>query len=257
MSYWRSTIRRLMILTMYKPCSVEARSGKRSAAGFSAAASNTTSKSRWANDLNERKVTTTSQDIDGGDQGVADEGITVQIIAGSAVMRSGLAALIAADERFKVWGTLRSATEMTPEKPPDVIVAVLEERSTHEFDELMTTEAGVVTSTPAVVVLMSHWQPESVISLLRSAASSFLPITATGDEIIAALDAAYVGLVVLHRDSLDAFETDGPAEEPNHERVAFDREQLTESLTAREQQILSMMAEGLGNKEIAWQLKIS
>jgi DNA-binding NarL/FixJ family response regulator len=61
----------------------------------------------------------------------------------------------------------------------------------------------------------------------------------------------------LHRDALELFEATGAKPESNHESAVFDSELQAESLTNREQQILTMMAEGLGNKEIAWQLQIS
>jgi DNA-binding NarL/FixJ family response regulator len=211
------------------------------------------------NDLNERQVTTTSREV-GSDRGV-DEEISVQIIATTPAMRSGLAALIDTDDRFRVSGVSRNATEAvnqieaTPGSAPDIIIAVLDDGSTPEFDEFMKTREAPFN--PAVVALIPDWQSQSVISLLRSGASSLLPITATGDEIIAALEAAFAGLVVFHRDMLEVFELEGAPQESHHENSALDPDQSLESLTPRELQILAMMAEGLGNKEIAWQLKIS
>jgi DNA-binding NarL/FixJ family response regulator len=93
--------------------------------------------------------------------------------------------------------------------------------------------------------------------LLRSGVAAVLPSAATGEEIIAALEAARAGLVVLHRDALEALEATGAAQEANHESAAVDLEPLAEPLTPRERQILAMMAEGWGNKEIARQLQIS
>jgi len=176
-------------------------------------------------------------------------------------MRSGLAALIGADERFKVCGAFSTTKEAvsqvdaTSERLPDVIIAVLKEGSSLETDELVRTDEGMITLSPAIVALLPAWDQESAISLLRSGAASVLPINATGDEIMAALEASFAGLVVLHRDTLELLGSERTPREPNHE--AFDRDQLAESLTTRELQILAMMAEGLANKEIAWQLQIS
>ena len=170
-------------------------------------------------------------------------------------MRSGLAALIGTDQRFKVCGIFRTAKEAATEEPPDVVIAVVEDESSLEIDELMRTEAGMITLRPAVVALMPTWEPESAISLLRSGAASVLPINATGDEIMAVLEASSAGLVVLHRDTLELLGSERTSRESNHE--AFDGDVLAEALTTRELQILAMMAEGLANKEIAWQLQIS
>ena len=208
-------------------------------------------------------MTTTSLGIDGGDRGGADERtITVQIIAASAVVRAGLVALIGADERFEVLGSFSTAREAQheielAERPADLVIAELGESSSYEVAELATITEGTETAGPAVVALIPAWQQKSVARLLRSGVSAVLQTTATAEEILAAVEAALAGLVVLPRDALDIFEETTPTQEANHDSGALDREPLTETLTPRERQILDQMAEGLGNKEIAWRLQIS
>ncbi len=108
-----------------------------------------------------------------------------------------------------------------------------------------------------MVALIPNWQQKLVGSLLRSGVSAVLPNTATGEEILAAVEAALAGLIVLPRDALEIFEETPPMQEANHESSALGLEPLTETLTPRERQVLNMMAEGFGNKEIAWRLQIS
>jgi len=200
---------------------------------------------------------------DGDDQGGADDRtITVQIIAASALVRAGLVALIGADERFEVLGTYPTVQKARDdfelaERPADLIIVELGESSSYDVVELATITEGTETAGPAVVALIPGWRHESVASLLRSGVSAVLPTTATAEEILAAVEAALAGLVVLPRDALDIFEEVPPTQEANHDSVVLDREPLTEHLTPREQQILELMAEGLGNKEIAWRLQIS
>jgi DNA-binding NarL/FixJ family response regulator len=207
-------------------------------------------------------VTTISLGIDGGDRGGADERtITVQVIAASAVVRAGLIALIGADERFEVlesYSTVREALDDVElaERSADLIIAELGESSSYEVVELATITEGTETAGSAVVALIPGW-PKSVASLLRSGVSAVLPTTATAEEILAAVEAALAGLVVLPRDALDIFEGTPAPQEANHDSAVLDREPLTEQLTPRERQILELMAEGLGNKEIAWRLQIS
>jgi len=208
-------------------------------------------------------VTTTSLGTDGEDRGGADDRtITVQIIAASALVRAGLVALIGADERFEVLGSFSTARQAQheielAERPADLIIAELGDSSSYDVVELTTITEGTEAAGPAVVALIPGWQHESVASLLRFGVSAVLPTTATAEEILAAVEAALAGLVVLPRDALDIFEEALPTQEANHDSVVLDREQLTENLTPRERQILELMAEGLGNKEIAWRLQIS
>jgi two-component system, NarL family, response regulator YdfI len=207
-------------------------------------------------------VTTRSPGTNGSDQGGAGEWtITVQIIAASAVVRAGLAALIGADERFEVLGSFPTGRQAQDEielaeRPVDLIIAELSDGSIDEIVERAATSEGIETDGPAVVALMPHWQPKLVGTLLRSGVSAVLPNTATGEEILVAVEAALAGFIVLPRDALEIFE-ETATREANHETTALDLGPLTETLTPREQQVLDMMSEGLGNKEIAWRLQIS
>jgi two-component system, NarL family, response regulator YdfI len=208
-------------------------------------------------------VTTTSPGIDGNDQGgTGERTITVQIIAASAVVRAGLAALIGADERFEVLGSFATARAAQDEGElaevrADLIIAELGDSLSDEIVERATTTGGTETDGPAIVALIPDWQQKLVGSLLRSGVSAVLPNTATGKEIVAAVEAALAGLIVLPRDAFEIFEEMQTTQETNHESTALDLEPLTETLTPRERQVLEMMAEGLGNKEIAWRLQIS
>jgi len=208
-------------------------------------------------------VTKTTRGEGGDDAGGADEAaLTVQIIAPSAVARAGLAARISADERFEISGSFSTAAEARSEielaeRLADVIIVEISKGSTDEISEIAATRAYDESPLPAVVALIPHSQQGTVLSLLRSGLSAVLPNTATGEEIIAAVEAALAGLVVLPRDALSLLEGTPATLEANIDDDGLDHEALTERLTARERQILDMMAEGLGNKEIAWQLQIS
>jgi DNA-binding NarL/FixJ family response regulator len=80
---------------------------------------------------------------------------------------------------------------------------------------------------------------------------AWLPTSATLENIAAALEAAASGLTVLTRQQAKrAFrdlQASGQAEAPPN----------AEHLTAREHEVLQMMAAGLGNKDIAGRLRIS
>ena len=77
-----------------------------------------------------------------------------------------------------------------------------------------------------------------------------LPSDMSPDQIVAGLEAAAAGLIVLHPAEVGAM---FPAAEPASSPLA----ELIEPLTPRESEVLQMLASGLANKAIATRLAIS
>lgn len=92
------------------------------------------------------------------------------------------------------------------------------------------------------------------LAVERGLVRAVLPRDATSGEILAAIDAVVAGLVVLHPDALDGARGPRAGREAQPARGAADPAQ---PLTAREIEVLGMLAEGLGNKTIASRLGIS
>ncbi|HEX4135692.1 MAG TPA: response regulator transcription factor [Bryobacteraceae bacterium] len=88
-----------------------------------------------------------------------------------------------------------------------------------------------------IVLLTSN----AALDLIRAGAQGVLPLDASAEQINIALRAATAGLGVFAPDRLDV-----PTAPRN-----------SSPLTARETEVLRMIAEGLANKEIAWRLGIS
>jgi len=78
-----------------------------------------------------------------------------------------------------------------------------------------------------------------------------LPAWASAKEIEIAIEAAAAGLLVLHPDVVEHLATTSGT--PSRASSAAPGQQLS----PRESEILNLLAAGLGNKEIAWRLKIS
>ncbi len=97
-----------------------------------------------------------------------------------------------------------------------------------------------------IIVMTDDVEVAASLRELRSGLA-LLPTDAAAGEIVAAIEAASVGLLVVHA---DLFCEDEP-------RASARSEGQLEPLTARELEVLHALAAGLGNKAIAVQLHIS
>ena len=150
--------------------------------------------------------------------------IRVHIAASTPVARAGLEAVLRAQADFEVVAQEAAAEVVIVDVPPN----------------------GTAEESPAAIVLLaddpSHaWTTE----LLRSGVRAVLPHDSTPAQIVAAVYAAAAGLAVV------------PVEDAAGVLPDSRTEALVEPLTARETQVLEMLAEGLSNKEIAARLGIS
>ena len=145
--------------------------------------------------------------------------IRVQIAAASAVVRAGLESLVV------------SSPELTlTDSYSDVVLAAV--------------PVEEVAPAPAIVLLgEGTWTAEA----LRLGVRAVLPADASAAEILAAIQAAAAGMAAIDPRDLEAL-------------IASPAQQEAEAatpLTAREREVLRMLAEGAANKTIAWKLGIS
>jgi DNA-binding NarL/FixJ family response regulator len=151
--------------------------------------------------------------------------ISVLTAASSTVARAGLVSLIEELPGFSVAGSATGGTvaELAAEICPD---AILWQLSADEDPRIMSQ-----LRCHRVVLLTAN----AASGLIRGGASGVLPLEASAEQIRIAIEAAVAGLTVF------------PAEDATPDSP----------LTARETEVLRMIAEGLANKEIAWRLGIS
>ena len=112
-------------------------------------------------------------------------------------------------------------------------------------------ELGTLRLPPGVVMLTDDPRPALGVELLRRGGRAVLPRHASSEEIVAAIEAVAAGLVVLHPEAITSLRSASLARPGAVAAVADQR------LTAREIEILGLIAEGLGNKAIAARLRIS
>lgn len=168
----------------------------------------------------------------------------VLVAADTAVVRAGLEALIRQTPALGHAGSVHpdALPDQIRELEPDVVL--LESRNLPDG-----TLESLFQSGPAFVLLAEDEDSAAVARGLRSGLRAALPRHASAGEIVAAIEAAAQGLVVLHPDMLASLSGTEPVRRSPGE--------LDGALTLREIQVLRMLAEGLANKNIAFRLGIS
>jgi DNA-binding NarL/FixJ family response regulator len=164
--------------------------------------------------------------------------IRLVIAAQSAVVRAGLEALVASYPGIELAGAYPDLGAMEALRP-DVVLAAL------PLEELSPPGDG---PGPATVLLTNDPQPAWTQDALRLGVRALLSRDASAAEILAAVEAASSGLAVVDPRELETLLASAPP-------AAVSAEAHT--LTARELDVLRMMAEGAANKAIAWKLGIS
>jgi len=174
----------------------------------------------------------------------------VLVGARSAVVRAGLSSLLTADPRFQVVGTfsIDDALTRVEDLQPEIVLLDLDSPSDESLSAAIQSGGALINS--SVMILTED--PESLaVDVLGSGLRAILPRYATPEEIIAAIQAAATGLVALHPEVFDSMLS---RIRPGQQSELDPSGQI---LTPREIEVLRMIAEGLGNKEIASKLSIS
>lgn len=176
--------------------------------------------------------------------------IRVFIVASSPLARAGLKNLLATRD-VEVAGSVadfESLIEQWPERQADI---VLLETPGEQFKALIDSlAASQLSSDTTVVILASGTEPRFLTEALRAGVRAILPSDISPDRLVAALEAAAAGLVVLYPQEAGLMFSGA---ELTTRRYA----ELAEPLTPRESEVLQMLASGLANKEIAAKLAIS
>jgi len=174
---------------------------------------------------------------------------TVLIVAPTAIARGKLAAVVGASKTLSpvVGAADLSLPEHVEAAQYDVLLVDLgSERAAAWLRNL-----GAEPVPPAIVLLTEEARRPLGAEALRAGVRAVLPRHASGEEIIAAIEAAAAGLIVIHPDTVGALQP-GPSASTRAGVVI-----ARQPLTPREIEVLGMIAEGLGNKIIAARLGIS
>ncbi|RPJ17516.1 MAG: DNA-binding response regulator [Chloroflexi bacterium] len=178
--------------------------------------------------------------------------IRLLLVDDHAVVRSGLKMLLENERDVEIIGEASSASEAIEAAvrlKPNLILMDIGLPDLSGIDA--TREIKKRMPEVSIVALTIHEDEEYFFKMLEAGASGYVPKRAAPEELITAIRAAAAGQVYLYpslakllvRDFLDG----GRA----------DVEQPPSDLTNREQEVLTYLAEGAGNEEIAASLVIS
>lgn len=185
--------------------------------------------------------------------------IRVLIAASSPIVRAGLETLVAADHRFTVVANVSSAESLAPaveENAADVLL--IEGAKNIETDiiglgENADSQTNSLMHDVPIIILTDETEINWTTELLRAGVRAILPRTVTANETLAAVEAAARGLVAIPAESFESLlSAERALEMPTKPSNA-----TIDALTNREMEVLGIMAEGHGNKTIAYRLNIS
>lgn len=174
--------------------------------------------------------------------------IEILILAPTLALRTGLQALLEAEEDIDVLAAVGVLADIPHTTSLDVLVAVPEALSSESLAAYLDEQD----TPPAVLLLSNRGEDAEIFQGKTLRAWGMLPLDANEDELYIAVSVLAqglnVGAPVLFQPLLSGLRT-GAASVP--------QEQFVKELTPREMEVLTLLADGFANKQIALQLEIS
>lgn len=177
--------------------------------------------------------------------------ISVLIVDDHPIVRQGLRTLLELQDDIEVAGEAANgkvAVELAASLTPDVVLMDL---VMPEVDGISATrQITALGKSTRVIALTSFVEDDKVIPAIQAGAVSFLLKDVAPTDLIDAIRAAYRGEARLHPQVMRKL-MDQVTAQPSPPKL------ITSELTEREMEVLSLVAQGMSNHEIAARLVIS
>lgn len=180
-------------------------------------------------------------------------GIKILLVDDHMVVRKGLSFFLSTQADFELVGEAengKQALEKIAELKPDI---VLMDAVMPEMDGIEAT-AQIKKNYPEVkvIILTSFSDQDHILPALRAGAVGYLLKDVQPEQLGDAIRGAYRGNIQLHPEITQQLMSQNFASSHDTQRSS-----LIEDLTMREKEVLSLIAKGMSNKEIASTLMIA
>jgi two-component system response regulator NreC len=179
--------------------------------------------------------------------------ISLLLVDDHAVVRVGLRMLLESEPDIEIVGEAESASEALKQVGrflPDVVLMDIGLPDLSGIDA--TREIRRLSPETAVIALTIHEDEEYFFKMLEAGASGYVPKRAAPQELLTAIRAAAQGEVYLYPSLAKLLVRDYL-----HQGDAAREQRTLDGLTSREEEILTLLADGASNAEIADALTIS
>jgi two-component system, NarL family, response regulator LiaR len=179
--------------------------------------------------------------------------IKVLLAEDHIITRQGIRKLLEDETDIQVVGEAgdgEEAVNLVKEKHPDLVIMDIAMPKLNGIEA--TRKIKTMNPTIVVLILTAYDDDEYIFGLLDAGAAGYLLKTASGDDLIRAINSVFKGELVLDpavvKKVIDRVKSQGKPREPV---------KAQDFLSERELEVLKLAAGGMGNKAISEQLSVS